>query len=64
MSQEHKTPQRREDEDDQTEDVVPADQEHLQELSEETDAILDDIDEALEENADRFVAEYIQQGGQ
>lgn len=33
-------------------------------LSDDVDAILDEIDEVLEENATEFVANYIQKGGQ
>ena len=34
------------------------------ELQDDVDAILDEIDEVLEENAQEFVANYIQKGGQ
>lgn len=34
------------------------------ELKAETDALLDDIDAVLEENAEEFVKGYIQKGGQ
>lgn len=30
----------------------------------EIDSLLDEIDEVLEENAQEFVADYVQQGGQ
>ena len=33
-------------------------------LSEDVDAILDEIDEVLEENAEEFVRSYVQKGGQ
>jgi ubiquitin-like protein Pup len=33
-------------------------------LADDIDTILDDIDEALEENAEEFVKGYIQKGGQ
>ena len=33
-------------------------------LKEEMDAILDDIDAVLEENAEEFVRNYVQKGGQ
>ncbi len=32
--------------------------------TEEMDALLDEIDEVLEENAETFVKEYVQKGGQ
>ena len=35
-----------------------------QALKDEMDAILDDIDAVLEENAEEFVKNYIQKGGQ
>lgn len=35
-----------------------------EELKAETDALLDEIDEVLEENAEEFVAAYVQKGGQ
>jgi prokaryotic ubiquitin-like protein Pup len=34
------------------------------EIGEEIDALLDEIDGVLEENAEEFVAGYIQRGGQ
>ncbi len=33
-------------------------------LNEDVDAILDEIDDVLEENAEEFVRSYIQKGGQ
>ncbi len=41
-----------------------AGQERREKLSEDTDGILDEIDEVLEENAEEFVRGYIQKGGQ
>ena len=34
------------------------------ELADDVDAILDEIDEVLEENAQEFVSNYIQKGGE
>jgi ubiquitin-like protein Pup len=34
------------------------------ELKEEMDALIDEIDEVLEENAEEFVKNYVQRGGQ
>lgn len=34
------------------------------ELKAELDALLDEIDDVLEENAEQFVASYVQKGGQ
>ena len=39
-------------------------QERQEKLSEDVDAILDEIDEVLEENAEEFVRQYVQKGGQ
>jgi ubiquitin-like protein Pup len=39
-------------------------QERHDKLSEDVDAILDEIDEVLEENAEEFVRQYVQKGGQ
>jgi ubiquitin-like protein Pup len=39
-------------------------QERHEKLSEDVDAILDDIDEVLEENAEEFVRQYVQKGGE
>ena len=33
-------------------------------LKEELDKLLDDLDDILEENAEEFVASYVQRGGQ
>ncbi|MCW2901519.1 MAG: ubiquitin-like protein Pup [Streptosporangiaceae bacterium] len=43
-----------------TEDV----QERQDKLTDDVDAILDEIDEVLEENAEEFVRSYVQKGGQ
>jgi ubiquitin-like protein Pup len=39
-------------------------QERREWLNEDVDAILDEIDDVLEENAEEFVRSYIQKGGQ
>ncbi len=39
-------------------------QERVGKLTDDVDALLDDIDEALEQNAEDFVRQYIQKGGQ
>jgi ubiquitin-like protein Pup len=39
-------------------------QERHEKLNEDVDAILDEIDDVLEENAEEFVRSYIQKGGQ
>jgi len=38
--------------------------ERHEKLSDDVDAMLDEIDEVLEENAEEFVAGYVQKGGQ
>jgi prokaryotic ubiquitin-like protein Pup len=43
-----------------TEDV----QERQEKLADDVDAILDEIDEVLEENAEEFVRSYVQKGGE
>jgi ubiquitin-like protein Pup len=42
----------------------PAGQERREKLGEDTDSILDEIDDVLEENAEDFVRAYVQKGGQ
>jgi ubiquitin-like protein Pup len=39
-------------------------QERHEKLSDDVDAILDEIDEVLEENAEDFIRSYVQKGGQ
>jgi prokaryotic ubiquitin-like protein Pup len=39
-------------------------QERQEKLTDDVDAILDEIDEVLEENAEEFVRSYVQKGGQ
>ena len=46
------------------EEATPAKEEAGEALKNELDDLLDEIDEVLEENAQEFVASYIQQGGQ
>ncbi len=50
----------------QTEEVVQDELEvkDQSELTESVEDILDDIDEILEENAQEFVAAYVQKGGE
>ncbi len=38
--------------------------ERHEKLADDVDAILDEIDEVLEENAEEFVRSYVQKGGQ
>jgi len=56
---------RRTEEVEETESQAKEDvQERHEKLSEDVDAILDEIDEVLEENAEEFVRSYVQKGGQ
>jgi ubiquitin-like protein Pup len=41
-----------------------AGQERREKLGEDVDAILDEIDDVLEENAEDFVRAYVQKGGE
>ncbi len=56
---------RRDQEVDETEAQDTTDvQERQEKLTDDVDAILDEIDEVLEENAEEFVRSYVQKGGQ
>jgi prokaryotic ubiquitin-like protein Pup len=58
-------PQRQHDE--QTEETVEANSdvaERHEKLTEDVDAILDEIDEVLESNAEDFVRAFVQKGGE
>jgi prokaryotic ubiquitin-like protein Pup len=52
----------------ETEDTEPQGADDVRErqerLSDDVDAILDEIDEVLEENAEEFVRSYVQKGGE
>ena len=50
--------------DDETAGGAPAGQERREKLGEDMGAILDEIDDVLEENAEDFVRAYVQKGGQ
>ena len=56
---------RRTDETDEVEASTDTDvQERHEKLTKDVDAILDEIDDVLEENAEEFVRGYVQKGGQ
>ncbi|HEY9476388.1 MAG TPA: ubiquitin-like protein Pup [Mycobacteriales bacterium] len=56
---------RRQDEVDEVEDTTQSDvAERHEKLSEDVDAILDEIDDVLEENAEEFIRGYVQKGGE
>ncbi len=67
MAQEHKQSKKSsETEDASTTDVAPQDAvaERKEQLDEDIDAILDEIDDVLETNAEDFVKSFIQKGGE
>jgi ubiquitin-like protein Pup len=56
---------KRADETEQTEaGSTDESRERHEKLTDDVDAILDEIDEVLEENAEEFVRSYVQKGGQ
>ncbi len=58
-------PSRREEDAPEVEESVDPDvAERHEKLSEDVDAMLDEIDGVLEENAEEFVRGYVQKGGQ
>jgi ubiquitin-like protein Pup len=65
MAQEQKQPRRSTDAEETTEEVVETDvAERKEALDDDIDAILDEIDDVLETNAEDFVKSFIQKGGQ
>jgi ubiquitin-like protein Pup len=64
MSQEQKQHQGGGDGEDGGDGAAGAGQERREKLGEDVDAILDEIDDVLEENAEDFVRAYVQKGGQ
>ncbi len=67
MAQEHKQPRKSHDEQEPDADAAApaeADVERKEQLDDDIDAILEDIDDVLETNAEDFVKSFIQKGGQ
>ena len=65
MAQEHKQPKKGSQEETEIEQSTEADvAERKEQLDEDIDAILDEIDDVLETNAEDFVKSFIQKGGQ
>lgn len=64
MSQEQVHKQGGGDGDDEVDGAAPAGQERREKIGEDVDAILDEIDDVLEENAEDFVRAYVQKGGE
>ena len=60
--QKQRTPSERTDE--VVDDAAPASQERGEKLKADLDDLLDEIDEVLEDNAEEFVRNYVQKGGQ
>jgi ubiquitin-like protein Pup len=65
MAQERKQPKKT-SEDVEAEEVAPSEDvtERKEQLDEDIDAILDEIDDVLETNAEDFVKSFIQKGGE
>ena len=65
MAQEQKQPRKASEVEETTEAVTESDvAERKEALDDDVDAILDEIDDVLEENAEDFVRAYVQKGGQ
>jgi len=57
-------PARKEEQEETEAEVVPGSSEKAEKLKAELDDLLDEIDEVLEDNAEEFVRNYVQKGGQ
>jgi ubiquitin-like protein Pup len=65
MAQEQKQPRKSTQDETSTDEVVETDvAERKEVIDEDVDAILDEIDDVLETNAEDFVKSFIQKGGQ
>ena len=65
MAQEQKQPRKSTETEEVTEAVTETDvAERKEALDDDVDAILDEIDEVLESNAEDFVKSFIQKGGE
>ncbi len=65
MAQEQKQPRRSTGAEDAVDEVAESDvAERKEALDDDVDAILDEIDEVLESNAEDFVKSFIQKGGE
>lgn len=64
--QQHRTPRKSTEDTEQVEttEADPQAAEHKEKLDDDVDAILGDIDDVLEENAEEFVRSFVQKGGQ
>jgi ubiquitin-like protein Pup len=65
MAQEQKQPRKASEVEESTQDVTESDvAERKEALDDDIDAILDEIDDVLETNAEDFVKSFIQKGGE
>ena len=65
MAQEQKQPRKASEDEEATEEVTESDvAERKEALDDDVDAILDEIDDVLETNAEDFVKSFIQKGGE
>jgi ubiquitin-like protein Pup len=65
MAQEQKQPRKGTEDQSDVQEMPESDvAERKEQLDEDIDAILDEIDEVLESNAEDFVKSFIQKGGQ
>jgi ubiquitin-like protein Pup len=65
MAQEQKQPRKASEAEETTADVTESDvAERKEALDDDIDAILDEIDDVLETNAEDFVKSFIQKGGE
>ena len=65
MAQEQKQPRKSTQDETATDEVVETDvAERKEVIDDDVDAILDEIDDVLETNAEDFVKSFIQRGGQ
>ena len=65
MAQEQKQPRKASEVEESTQEVTESDvAERKEALDDDVDAILDEIDDVLETNAEDFVKSFIQKGGQ
>jgi prokaryotic ubiquitin-like protein Pup len=65
MAQEQKQPRKASEVEESTQDVTESDvAERKEALDDDVDAILDEIDDVLETNAEDFVKSFIQKGGE
>jgi len=65
MAQEQKQPRRTSEDEEQPQEVTESDvSERKEALDDDVDAILGEIDEVLESNAEDFVKSFIQKGGE